>query len=186
MNRATFFQGVGVALIAAIVGEVVFSALTLLLGSYSALQLVIATLSLCYILYLLRSSEVRLGRVVTISMWLLVTLLTLWLSPHLLLTVTIHSLMIWLVRALYLHNSLLTALADLGLAVLAVSAALWATLQTGSLAMALWCYFLIQALFVFIPSTLTPPRTAPTVENDHFEQARRAAQAALRKLSASN
>ena len=184
MKRPTFFQGVGIALIAALLGEVLFVALTQLLGSYTALQMVIAIASFSYTLYLLRSSGERLGRLVTLAAWLLVTVATAWFSPHLVVYLLMHTMMLWLVRALYFHSSLLTALADLGLNALAVAAALWATLQSGSLALALWCYFLVQALFVMIPTTLAATRT--TAAADPFEQARAAAQAALRKLSAVN
>lgn len=187
MKRPTFFQGVVIALIAAVLGEVLFVVFTPLLGSYTALQLVIAIASFGYILYLLRASGERLGRLVTLAGWLLLTVATAWLSPHLVITLLLHTMMIWLVRALYFHSSLLTALADLGLNALAVAAALWATMQSGSLPLALWCYFLVQALFVMIPTSLAAKRTTAAVaENDHFEQARSAAQAALRKLSAIN
>ncbi len=187
MRRPTFFQGVGIALVAALLGEVLFVAISQLLGSYTALQMVIAIASFGYILTLLRASGEKLGRLVTLAGWLLVTVATAWFSPHLVITVLMHTMMIWLVRALYFHSSLLTALADLGLSMLAVSAALWATMQSGSLLLALWCYFLVQALFVMIPPTLTASRSsATTADSDPFEQARSAAQTALRKLSALN
>ncbi len=187
MKRPTFFYGVAIAMVAALLGEVLFVALTPLLGSYTALQMVIAIASFGYILTLLRASGEKLGRLVTLVGWLLVTAATAWFSLHLVITLLIHTLMIWLVRALYFHASLLTAQADLGLNMVAVAAALWATLQSGSLLLALWCYFLVQALFVMIPTTLAARRTTAAVgENDHFEQARSAAQSALRKLSAIN
>jgi hypothetical protein len=184
MRRPTFLQGVAVALIAALLGEVLFVALSPLLGTLTALQLVIASASFSYILYLLRSSAERTGRLVTLAAWLLVTVTTAWLSPPLGLYLLSHVAMIWLVRALYFHASLLTALADLGLNALAVAAVVWATLQSGSLLLALWCFFLVQALFVMIPPSMKKEGAAAVpLDNDAFEQARRTAQAALRKLS---
>lgn len=189
MKRPTFLQGVSVALIAALLGEVVFVALAPLLGSPTALHLVIAMASFLYIVYLLRSSGVRLGRVTTLLGWLLITVTTAWMGPPLMLYVLIHVAMIWLVRALYFYSSLLPAMADLGLNFVAVAAVVWATAQSGSLMLALWCFFLLQAVFVVIPRNMEKHQAQPDgviSETDRFEQARHTAQAALRKLSSVN
>ena len=97
----------------------------------------------------------------------------------------VHVVMIWLVRALYFYSSLLAALADLGLNALAMAAVVWASLQSGSLMLAMWCFFLVQALFVMLPRNMEKSRneTLATGEVDPFDTARRNAQAALRKLS---
>jgi len=186
MRRPGFLQGVGIALLAALLGEVLFVALSPLLGSLTALHMVIASASFGYIVYLLRSSGERLGRLTTLAAWLLGTVATAWIGPPLLLYLLAHVGMIWLVRALYHYSSLLPAVADLGLNALAVAAVVWSTAQSGSLPLALWCFFLVQALFVLIPQRLGPvPVDAPaaSVEADRFEQARQTAQVALRKLS---
>ena len=187
MKRPTFLQGVGVALVAALLGEVLFVALSPLLGSATALHLVIAVASFLYIAYLLRSSGIRLGRVTTLLGWLLITVTTAWMGPPLVLYVLIHVAMIWLVRALYFYSSLLPAMADLGLNFVAVAAVVWATAQSGSLMLALWCFFLLQAMFVAIPRNINKqpsPVDGVVAEDDRFDNAHRTAQAALRKLSA--
>lgn len=189
MNRPGFFQGVVLALAAAIVGELLFVVLSPLLGSLTALHMVIATASFGYILYLLRASRKRLGRLTALAFWLLVAIATAWLAPPLPLYLLLHVTVIWLVRSLYFYTTLLPALADLGLNVLAVGAAVWASVQSGSLLLALWCFFLLQALFVAIPPRLggrdgSTPET--DFDTDNFEQARRTAQAALRKLSSTH
>ena len=183
MKRPTFLQGVGLALIAALLGEILFVTLSPLLGSYSALQWVIALGSFSYILYLLRASGERLGRLVTLAAWLVVTVVSMWLSPHLMAYLLAHVALLWLVRSLYFHASLFPALADLGLNILAVCAAVWATLQSGSLWLALWCFFLVQALFVMLPQKMNGMSRGGITDNDPFEQAQRSAQSALRKLS---
>jgi hypothetical protein len=189
MKRPGFLQGVGVALVAALLGEVLFVGLSPLLGSVTALHIVIAMTSFLYIVYLLRSSGVRLGRVTTLLGWLSITVATAWMGPPLMLYVLVHVAMIWLVRSLYFYSSLLPALADLGLNFIGVAAVVWATAQSGSLLLALWCFFLLQALFVFIPRNWNrspSPGAGVVPEEDRFELARRNAQAALRKLSAVN
>lgn len=189
MKRPGFLQGVGVAVTAALLGEIAFVGLTPLLGSVMALHLVIASASFSYIIYLLRSSGVRLGRTTTLLGWLTITVITAWMAPSLMLYLLVHVAMIWLVRSLYFYSSLLPAMADLGLNVVAVAAVVWATAQSGSLLLALWCFFLLQALFVAIPRNGNKPTSDAAgveVEGDRFEQAHRTAQAALRKLSAVN
>lgn len=189
MKRPGFLQGVVVALLAALLGEVLFVALAPLVGSVTALHLVIASASFCYLLYLLRYSGVRLGRMTTLLGWLSVTVVTAWMGPPLMLYLLVHVAMIWLVRSLYFYSSLLPALMDLGLTLLSVAAVAWATAQSGSLLLAVWCFFLLQALFAFIPrnwSRPASPKGGVVGEEERFEQARRTAQAALRKLSAVN
>jgi len=77
------------------------------------------------------------------------------------------------------------ALMDLGLSTLSVSATIWAITRSGSVFLATWCFFLVQALFVTIPpairETKTPERNA-AAENEKFERARRQADQALRQL----
>ena len=188
MKRPGFLQGVGIALLAALLGEVLFVALKPLLGTYSALQMLIAIASLSYIIYLMRASGERLGRLSTLAVWLVVSVFCAWMSLHMVVYLLVHVAMIWLVRALYNYSSVLPALADLGLNALAMAAAVWATLQSGSLMLALWCFFLVQALFVMIPQSMnkSPGDAAMPDDNDAFEQARRTAQAALRKLSSTH
>ena len=94
MKRPTFFQGIAIALIAVVLGELLFVVLSPLLGSYTALEVVIATASFGYILTLLRTSGERLGRLVTLAAWLLVTAATAWFSPHLVITLLMHTMMI--------------------------------------------------------------------------------------------
>ncbi|MEN8170394.1 MAG: hypothetical protein ABFS08_09250 [Pseudomonadota bacterium] len=186
MKRPGFLQGVGVALAAALLGEVVFVALAPLLGSVMALHMVIASTSFLYIIYLLRSSGVRLGRMTTLLGWLLIIVVTAWMEPALMVYALVHVAMIWLVRSLYFYSGLLPAVADLGLNFVAVAAVVWATAQSGSLMLALWCFFLLQAVFVVIPRNMNKPLSSADgviVEEDRFEQAHRTAQAALRKLS---
>jgi hypothetical protein len=64
-----------------------------------------------------------------------------------------------------------------------VVAAIGAAVQTGSLLLSLWSYFLVQALFTTIP-TRASAGPASTNEDDAFERAHRVAEAAVRRLSA--
>jgi hypothetical protein len=78
----------------------------------------------------------------------------------------------------------LPALADLGLSVLGTAFAVWAAQRSGTAWLAFWCFFLAQAFFVLIPSSLSARAGKPAREADQaFNRAHRAAEAAVRRLS---
>jgi hypothetical protein len=105
-------------------------------------------------------------------------------SPSLLVYLTVHVGMVWLIRALYYTAGVLPALLDLGLSALALAAAVWAAGQTGSVFLAVWSFFLVQALFVVMPRSVRDPAPLKDgVRDDEFERAHRNAEAALRRLS---
>lgn len=186
MKQPTFIEGVSVALIAGISATVLFTALISILPMESVIKLLIALFSLGYISYLLSRSQERLGRVSLISGWSLIAAAIWVFAPSLALYGLVHLGLIWLVRSLYHYSSLLSALADLGLNAIALAAATWAALQTESLFITAWCFFLTQALFVYIPPKLFRNKPAPAgigVNEDRFQQAHRAAETALHQLS---
>ena len=121
----------------------------------------------------------------TVLAWTLVSGAALALPLPLAPFVLVHGGMVWLIRSLYFHAGLVAALADLGLALLGLSAAVWAATQTGSLALAAWSLFLVQALFGLIPSGLARTRRtrstgpSPTTPSN---AAHRGAEAALRRI----
>ena len=184
MKKPTFFEGVGVALAASLTGSVLYSALAPAFTSGGVLRLLIPGLGLGYVIYLLRRTEERSGRITTLAGWLLMAMAAWLTAPPLTLYLLIHLALIWLIRALYFYSSPLSSLADLGLGGLAFASAVWAMTHTGSLFLALWCFFLVQALFVAIPPGMNRPASDHTPDQeDRFQHAHRAAEAALRKRS---
>jgi hypothetical protein len=184
MNRPTFLEGVGVALTASIAGAAAYTTLSALTGGIGTLRPVIAGLALGYLIYLLVRTPVRVGRVTAFLAWCLAAV-GLWLAaPPLVLYLLLHVGMLWLIRTLFFNSSLVSALADLALALLALAAGIWALVQTGSLLLGIWCFFLVQAGFVAIPPgpAARHPGRRPYQE-DAFEHAHRIAEAALRKHS---
>lgn len=189
MKRPTFPEGAGIALAASLGGAILFSALSPVLANPGLIKLLIAGLGLAYVIYLLRRSRQRLGRVTMLSGWLIGAILVWLLNPPLVLYLLVHIGMIWLIRSLYFHNSLVSALADLGLCGLGLAAAVWALLQTGSLLLGIWSFFLLQALFSAIPADLRKRPTAGRPEHTRecrFQQAEQAAESALQRLSSSH
>jgi len=185
MNRPGFIEGCGVALAASLGGSLLFALFSPLIGGDTLLRLLIAGLGLGYTLYLMRRSRQRTGRLVTLAAWSISALLIGLFIPDLTLYLLLHIGLLWLIRSLYFHSSLLPALADLGLSGLGAAAIAWALLQTGSLLLAIWSFFLLQAFFSAIPSLIGPATVqAERAEpGDRFRQAERAAEAALQKLS---
>lgn len=178
MSRATFTAGVVLALLSAVAGAAAFAVLG---HSPAAHRLVVALLAGGYVLYLLWTSDAKIGRVVAGVLFCAGSALA-WLAeaplgPFLF----AHLGAIWLVRSCYFGTSVPTALLDLGLIVLGAAGAAWAIERTQSPGLAIWTFFLVQSAFVFIPMAA---RTRRPASDDAYQSARRAAIAAVRKMGA--
>ncbi len=186
MKNPGFLEGAAIALGASMFGSVTYSALTSFFGSDNVMRLLIVVIGLGYVVYLLSRSRERVGRITTIALWLLMAGITWFSAPPLILYVMVHLGLIWLIRSLYFYSSLFSAIADLGLTGVSLAAAVWAANQTGSLFVTIWCFFLVQALFVAIPANMnqkTRQNKTDQPREDRFQHAYRAAETALRKLS---
>jgi len=189
MKQPTFLEGVAVALAASLAGGAVYSALEVVFPGAPVLRLLIAVISLAYVIYLPGRSPERVGRVTVVALWLIVAGVLWFTQPPLPLYLCMHLGAIWLIRSLYFYSSVLSALADLGLNSLALSAAVWAFTRTNSLFLGIWSFFLVQALFVVIPKEAfhrSGTNRASQAGTDRFQHAYRSAEAAVRKLSSSN
>lgn len=186
MKRVSFFEGVGVALAAGIGGSALFGILTAVFAGGFVLRILIAIIGLFYVLYLLRRSSEKVGRITAFVIWL-VTAVAIWLlGLSLPLYLMAHLGLIWLTRLLYFYSSFISALLDLGLVLFGMAAASWAALETGNVFLSIWSFFLVQALFAVIPKTWKRPGKSNAKENiadDRFQLAYRAAEAAVSKLS---
>lgn len=184
MKRPTFLRAALAALGIAVASGAVFAALAPLTGTDTALRLVVAGAGLGWLVCLLTFSGAGAGRITVLIAWCGVSATTWLLAPPIAAYVLIHAGLLWLARSLCFYSGLFPALLDMGLTVLGLSAAVWALTRSGSPFLAAWSFFLLQALFVFIPPKVGPRPAADTPGNEHetFERARRRADAALRKL----
>lgn len=185
MKRPTFLQGVLVAAVFGFFASAVVATLVPFLGIGAVIRLLLPGLALAYLLYLFSRSGERLGRVTTLALWGALAALTWWLAPPLPVYLLLHVAAIWLVRSLYFYSGTLPALLDFGLSALSIAAAVWAASRSGSVFLATWCFFLVQALFVAIPPKIRSgrrPAGSPVSDNEGFERAKRQADAALREL----
>ena len=189
MKQPTFLEGVAVALAASLAGGVLYTALNVVFPGVPVLRLLIAGIGLTYVVYLLSRSSERVGRVTTAAAWLLSAGVLWFTQPPLLIYIGAHLGAVWLVRSLYFYSSALSALADLGLNGLALAAGIWAVTRTGSVFLGIWCFFLVEALFVAIPKSIqrkSGTAAAGYAPADRFQHAYRAAETAVRKLSSSH
>jgi hypothetical protein len=187
MKHPSFSEGVAVALAAAVTGSVAYSVLHDLIGFRWAGHALTSGLGLGYILYLLARSRDRVGRLVTLAAWLLCSGTSWFVLEDPSLYLLTQAGMIWLVRSLYHQPGPLAAILDLALGLAALAAGVWAFVHADSLFLGIWTYFLVQALFVTIPSAngrRPAGRTGADSDPDLFQTAYRSADAALRKLSA--
>lgn len=189
MKQPTFLEGVGVALAASLVGSMLYTAVKLVFPGVPVLRLLIAGIGLAYVFYLLSRSPERVGRITAVAAWVVIAGVLWFTQPPLLLYVCMHLGSLWLIRSLYFYSSALSALADLGLNGLSLAAAIWAVTRTGSVFLGIWCFFLVQALFVFIPKNVHRTQgsgQATHEREDRFQHAYRVADAAVRKLSSNH
>jgi hypothetical protein len=185
MKRPSFLHGAIVAAVLGFFASALVATLTPFVGLGAVLRLVIPALALAYVLYLFSRSKERLGRVTALFLWTVLAAATWWIAPPLPLYLLIHVAAVWLLRSLYFYSGVVPALMDLGISALSVSATVWAISRSGSVFLATWCFFLVQALFVAIPPTVKNKRRASgntAIKSEDFEHARRQADQALRQL----
>lgn len=185
MNRPSFLEGVLVALVASLLGSLLYAVLVPTLPGGLVLRLLITAIALGYVIYLLRRSPERVGRITVLAAWSLAAG-AIWLTgTPLALYLALHLGLVWLIRSLYFYSSMLSALADLGLSGLSLAATIWAASHSQSLFLGIWCLFLVQALFAVIPASMQRNGGATPAHqgHDHFEDAYQAAETALRRLS---
>lgn len=182
MKLPAFWRSVGLALVLSTIGAIAFKLFAPLVGTGPGLKLLVLVLGLVYLLTLLaRHHHARVGRLAGSAAWLVSALLLWILDPVLWVWLVAQSSLVWLLRCLYAHDSLLAALLDAALNGLALAAALATAVHSGSLFLCLWSFFLVQALYVLIPARGSAA-AGPAADNA-FDQAERAARAALRRLA---
>ena len=184
MKALTFWRGVLLAVLISVVAAVLHTVLAKMLGSAISLRLVILVAALSFVLALLAHAPRQSGRVVAALAWLALAGVLLVFNPALTLWLLLQTGFIWLLRSLQRYDSLIPAGIDALLSAFALAAAIATAQHTHSLFLALWSYFLVQALVAFIPPRPARIGNTPSVpRGTDFESAYRNAQTALRNLS---
>lgn len=183
-SRPRFSHGVIAAAILACAAAAMVAVLTPFVGLAGVIRLAAPALGLAYLFYLMRATRARTGRVVTLTAWGLFSVLAWWFAPSLPFYLLLHAGAIWLVRSLYAYSSLVPAIIDLVLSTTAVLVFAWAFVRTGSVFLATWSFFLVHALWTYVPRRLQRGAAGASAAADSagFDRARRQADAALRQL----
>ena len=184
MNGPRFSHGVWCAATLAFLVSVMIAAFTPFVGLLSVVRFAIPLTALLYVIFLFRQSEEKTGRIVMLVTWFLFAATTWWLAPSLAIYLIAHIFAVWLIRSLYFYTGFLPATLDLGLSLVSLSAFAWGLERTGSVFLAVWCLFLVQALFVLIPRSVSSRRNKVKFESgsDAFVRARQQADKALQQI----
>ncbi len=185
MKKATFGEGVNIALISSVAVAAVFTFISSFFFGTDQVMLLIAMISFFYIIYLFMRTKEKVGRVTVMLIWFAITLSTLLFVTSILLFMAIQIFLIWLFRSLYFYNSILSSLTDLFLTGMSLIVAFWVWSHSESIFLTVWCFFLVQALFVFIPDSFSKNKKSGLYDyqqQDKFEYAHRAAEVAISKL----
>lgn len=191
MASLSFFRSALIALALSAAASVIYLSATTFFGTDLAIRLTISAVTFGYILYLLGKADVAFGKISFISVYLVSIAAFLYLWPDIVVYALCHVGFIWLVRTVYYHSNFFYALADLVLSVVGFGAALGAVMQSHSVFMSFWSFFLAQALILpalhYFFSKRQPKGSSMAAQNQRsqprFHQAHRSAQEALRKLA---
>ncbi len=178
MSRVGFAESVGMAALLAAGSAATYLMSRLLAPAGTAFALAVTLAAAACACWLIARSATSTGRVVVALAWSIAAL-TLWAAaPHPALLVAAHALLLWLLRVLFHHHGVLAGVLDLALSGVAVAASCAAFRHTGSVLLAAWCFFLVQASFAGLPG-----RAAPGCRpSDNLARARATAAAALARL----
>ncbi len=181
MSGPTFGGGVVFAALAAAGTATVLTALEGLWPADALLAAAGALAAGAYVLCVVARGRPGAGRVVMPLAWLGMTLVVATLSPGLVSWLAVQAFAISAVRTFVHHRGALAALLDFALSALALLAAVAAVRAGGGVLLSVWTFFLVQALYVFIPRRWTP-RTATDDPVARFAAAHLRATRALERL----
>jgi hypothetical protein len=187
MRRPTLLEGVLVALVLSLSVSPLVVLVQLALGSLLAWKLVLMVMAYTYICYLLVRSGRQSGRITLGLLALAVLLVSLVLNLRFATILLLGVTLLWGMRSWAYSRSLASAVLQGGVCVLGCGAALMAYKHHGSLALATWSFFLVQAAFVLIPAQClhrpaTPTGATQEGTSDGFARAYHAAEQALERL----
>jgi hypothetical protein len=186
-DRPGFLEGVGVAAVLALAGGALFALLAVAFGQSASASLTVTAVGAAYLGYLCARSSEPTGRVTLALIWAAVSMPVLVLVPAL--SAAAQPALLWLARVVLLRRGPIGAGAEASLVLIGLGGAIWALTATGSVAAALWTFFLVQALFPAIDGMAAAGRgvrSRPGSEDDtgaRFRRAQRSAVSSLERLA---
>jgi len=163
MSRVGFAESVGVAALLACGSAAAYLVLHALLPAGAAFALTVPLAAAACACWLIGRAASTTGRVVVALGWCIAALALWAAAPAPVVLLSAHAILLWLLRVLFHHRGVLTGAIDFGLGMLAVAASVAAFRHTGSLLLAAWCFFLVQASFACLPAR--DERASPAGDN---------------------
>lgn len=187
MKNLSFSQLAIAGLLVSGLGYISFEFFSLIYAKNDSLQISIAISGLIYLVYLLCQLPKNTGKISSVAFYALASLSLLYLTlPSTLYAFSIIGCL-WLSRCFFFHRSFIAIAGDASLTLLSSAVAYWTIIETSSLFLGFWIYFLIQALLPFLPQKVKPSLTENTMADDSkFESAYRNAEAAISRLNHSS
>ena len=188
MYRPTLLEGVLVALVLSLSVSPLVVLVQLAVGSLLAWKMGVMAVTYTYICYLLMRCERKSGRVTLGLLALTVLLAGLVCNLRFTTILPLYVTLICGMRSFAYSRSLVSTVLQGGVCGLGCGAALMMYGHSGSLALAIWSFFLIQAAFVLIPAQgirwpAMPLGATPGGTPDGFGRAYHAAEQALERLT---
>lgn len=190
MKRPSIFYGLIVAFGVALFVAVFSSASSVFFGGTTRVVLVATAATVIYLWHVLSARKHHAGKALvwfSIAAWICGSAIF---SPNLGLFIWSLVALIWFARSIFAYSSLLSGLLDGGLCFIASGFAAFGFGWSGSLAVACWCFFLVQALWVVIPESMSAVAMKRKTEKEKaksaankFERAYQAAEGAVEQLA---
>ncbi|HED36427.1 MAG TPA: hypothetical protein ENJ08_19695 [Gammaproteobacteria bacterium] len=183
MKKMTFNKGLMFTFVASLFATICFSVLSGVLDSDLLIKSISSVVIFFYLVCLMQYSNIRTGRLTVILIWSIISIVLAYLTDSFILFLMLQILFIWLIRSLFYYSGVIAPLIDLCLTIFSLFIAIWAVAQTNSLFASVWCFFLFQATFVYIPENLRTDKKSPSTSENTFEQSFYRAKIAVRQLS---
>ncbi len=185
MKIDSFGSNVIAGFVLAILAATGFHLLSIFFPTFVALRLVISFVTLFYIAYLMLAINIKVGKFILPMFAIGCIALAQSIGVSLSGFIALHLFFIWFARAVYLYRPLGACLDGFGCLVSA-SLTYLVLVQTHSLFIAVWTFFLLQAVILSIlpfPEKYLKRRKSCDSGDDKFLRAQRMAQAAFKRLN---
>lgn len=187
MKKPTVTQGILLAALISVISIPLWALLTFFFYDYAAWRIFVLVIACIYIFYLLAAHQSSVGKISlgVLSLSVFFGLAIIVISP---LTLFLSCLgVIWIVRVFLRYSSILPAILDGALCLLAFAGLLVSYSLTASIFVGTWTFLLIQSLSALIPRKFTRSNFTCSVKSDcpvdPFASAYETAQQAIRALS---
>ncbi len=187
MKTITLIEGIAVALAISLAAVPTAMLVSFLMPAIIASKVVVGLTAYSYILYILSKSRSTVGKATFGASALAAFLFAVAYGFHWMPFIILLAGCIWAARSFFFAQGFISAALHGGLCLLGVAGAIWAFSVNRSVFAPVWCFFLIQALWIFIPPCFSKVRISSVEipskrKEDRFQRSFRAAETALSEV----